>query len=304
MECNILQVENITKKYKDFYALNDVSFSIKQGEIFGLIGENGAGKSSLMRIIAGASKEISGKVVLLGKTGKELSSARKHMGVIIENPSYYGDMSAIENLELIRLAKGLKEKEIVLKTLQMVGLSEFATRKVGKFSLGMRQRLGLASVLIGSPKFIILDEPTNGLDPNGIVDIRNTILRLNQEYGITFLISSHILTELHQVATKYGILHKGQLKAEYTSKELEKQCRAVHILRHREDVSKILEYLKRFHIEIVLEEENKLIFTTREDIPEQFLKQLIQEDFNIIEYHMELETLEEYFVRLTQKGGK
>lgn len=186
----------------------------------------------------------------------------------------------------------------------MVGLSEFATRKVGKFSLGMRQRLGLDSVLIGSPKFIILDEPTNGLDPNGIVDIRNTILRLNQEYGITFLISSHILTELHQVATKYGILHRGQLKAEYTSKELEQQCRAVHILRHREDVNKILEYLKRFHIEIVLEEENKLIFTTREDIPEQFLKQLIQEDFNIIEYHMELETLEEYFVRLTQKGGK
>lgn len=110
MECNILQVENITKKYKDFYALNDVSFSIKQGEIFGLIGENGAGKSSLMRIIAGASKETSGKVVLLGKTGKELSSARKHMGVIIEHPSYYGDMSAIENLELIRLAKGLKDK--------------------------------------------------------------------------------------------------------------------------------------------------------------------------------------------------
>lgn len=304
MECNVLQVENITKKYKDFYALNDISFSIKQGEIFGLIGENGAGKSSLMRIIAGASKETSGKVVLLGKTGKELSSARKHMGVIIEHPSYYGDMSAIENLELIRLAKGLKDKEIVLKILQMVGLSEFATRKVGKFSLGMRQRLGLASVLIGSPKFIILDEPTNGLDPNGIVDIRNTILRLNQEYGITFLISSHILTELHQVATKYGILHRGQLKAEYTSKELEKQCRAVHILRYREDVDKILEYLKRFHIEIVLEEENKLIFTTREDIPEQFLKQLIQEDFNIIEYHMELETLEEYFVRLTQKGGK
>lgn len=301
MRNDILQVNHIIKQYKNFYALNDVSFSIKQKEIFGLIGENGAGKSSLMRIISGASKSTSGNIILFGKSPKDLSLARKDMGVIIETPSYYEDMSAIENLELIRLAKGLKGKQIISETLKMVGLYKFATCKVSTFSLGMRQRLGLAIALIGSPKFIILDEPTNGLDPNGIVDIRNTILKLNQEYDITFLISSHILTELHQVATKYGILHKGELIAQYTSTELEKQCKGVHILKHKDNTSQLLAYLKQFEIDIISISKNQLSFIPKKEIPEIFLKSLIYENFHIIEYHVELETLEQYFVRLTQE---
>lgn len=303
MKNTILNVDNITKKYKNFLALDHVSITIEQGEIFGLIGENGAGKTTLMRIIAGCSKATQGNIILMGKTGRDLQQSRKHMGVIIEEPAYYGDMNAFENLEIIRLAKGISDKRIVPRMLETVGLQEFAKREVGKFSLGMRQRLGLAIALIGSPEILILDEPTNGLDPNGIVDIRNMILRLNKERSITFLISSHILTELHQVAAKYAILHKGRLIAQYTEKEMERQCNRVHMIKHSGSTSNILSFINRFHIEVISSDEHTISFTAKQGVPSTFLQMLTDFDSSIMEYHSQQETPEEYFLRVTKARG-
>lgn len=307
MENCVLQVENLTKSYQNASVVDDVTFEIQKGEIFGLIGENGAGKTTLMRMIAGSSNPTKGQIVLFGKTANNLEQSRKNMGVLIENPACYSDMSAFEHLEIIRLAKDIPDKSVVLKALEMVGLSDVRNRRVGKFSFGMRQRLGIAMALIGSPKFLVLDEPINGLDPNGIIDIRNIILRLKKEYGITFFISSHILTELHQVATNYAILHKGKLIAQHTAKELEEQCESSYIIKYQGNVNELKSFLREYQVKIVADENGELVFKSMEEIPDNFLQILMQQKYNnlsISDYRKERESLEQYFVRVTNERRK
>lgn len=226
MDKYVLRTNKLSKRYKDEYAIQDVSMNIKEGEIYGFIGRNGAGKTTLIRLVTGLGTITNGTIELFGGNGEDCNSkARKRIGALIENPAFYGDMTAYENMELIRLQKGIPGKGCIEEKLELVGLTNVKKKKVKKFSLGMKQKLGLAMALLGEPEFIILDEPTNGLDPMGIIEMRELLKKINKEKNITMLISSHILGELYQLATCYGIINNGKLLEEITQKELDEKCR-------------------------------------------------------------------------------
>lgn len=227
----VLQTNGLTKKFKASYALDKVNMSIRKGSIYGFIGQNGAGKSTLIRIAAGLAFPTEGTIELFGAAEeRELVRARKRIGSIIESPALFPNMTAAENLEANRILRGIPGKDCVAKTLELVGLQGTGRKKAKNFSLGMKQRLGLAIALLGDPEFLILDEPTNGLDPMGVVEMRELLKRLNQERGITILISSHILSELYLLASHYGIIHHGRLLEQVTAEELKAKCQQyVHI---------------------------------------------------------------------------
>ncbi|NLJ69965.1 MAG: ATP-binding cassette domain-containing protein [Clostridiaceae bacterium] len=208
----ILETSNLTKIYGTQKAVDNVSISIKQGDIYGLIGRNGAGKTTLMRIVSGLARPTTGEYKVFGEAEDDTSLTR--IGCLVENTGVYPNLTAFEHLYLKKLAVGIKEEGIENKLLDLVGLADTGKKKVKQFSLGMKQRLGIALALIGYPDLVILDEPINGLDPQGIVEIRNIIERLNQEEGITFIISSHILEELSKIANRFGIIDRGQLLEE------------------------------------------------------------------------------------------
>ncbi|AZK46518.1 ATP-binding cassette domain-containing protein [Paenibacillus lentus] len=299
----ILRTLNLTKDYNGQKVLKEISLTIEKGEIFGLIGENGAGKSTLMRIIAGSSRATTGEMVIMGATQNRHSHSRKQMGVMIEQPSCYGDMTAADNLEIIRLAKKIDNKSVVGETLKIVGLDDVGSKRVRKFSLGMRQRLGLAMALISSPKFLILDEPINGLDPKGIIDMRDLIRKLNRERGITFLISSHILTELHQVATRYGIMHQGKLIALHSAEEMERQCKPFIKIKHEDNMLEIVDFLKSKGLTQVTVENDEITISDISNVPKELLSMLVRMNYQITEYYRQQESIEDYFVRLTQDAA-
>lgn len=226
MENTVLKTYNLSKAYGQFNALDDVNLTIKKGQIYGFIGQNGAGKTTLIRIIAGLTFKSKGNFELFGENeGRNLEQARRRMGCIIDTPVFYPDKTAYSNLEIERIQKGIPGKECIEKALTMVGLQDVKKKKVRNFSLGMKQRLGIAMALLGDPEFLIWDEPINGLDPIGIVEVREMLKKLNVEYGVTILISSHILSELYQLANCYGIIHKGKLLEQITLEELTNRCK-------------------------------------------------------------------------------
>jgi len=221
----ILQTRNVTKKYGGKAAVDNVSMNIKKGDIYGLIGRNGAGKTTLMRLIAALSSADNGEIELFGETSSAgLNESRRRMGCVIETPALYPNLTAVQNLEYYRILRGIPDKSIIDNALTTVSLTDTGKKKFKNFSLGMKQRLGLALALLNNPDFIILDEPINGLDPMGIVEMRETFKKLNQEHGITIMISSHILSELSMTATRYGIINDGKLIKELTNDELKEQC--------------------------------------------------------------------------------
>ena len=223
----ILKTNGLFKKYKKHLAVNDANMNICRGDIYGFVGENGSGKTTIIRLITGLIFANSGRFELFGvpHDSAEIRTARRKVGAVVESPSIYQNMSAYDNLKMQCRILGLPCDERIEKTLETVGLGYLLNdkKKVSNFSLGMRQRLGIAMALLGEPEFLILDEPMNGLDPAGIVEIRELILKLNREQNITFLISSHILTELALVATKYGIISKGHIIKEITATELQQE---------------------------------------------------------------------------------
>ena len=222
----ILRTDELTKTYKNYAAVNKVHLNVKKGDIYGFIGQNGAGKSTMLRLVTGLGFPDSGTLEIFGENAdKGLNAAQKRIGAIIENPALFLNMTAEQNLEVHRLQKGIPGKQCIADTLKLVELENTGNKKVKNFSLGMKQRLGLATALLGDPEFLILDEPTNGLDPIGIVELRGLIQKLNREKGLTVLISSHILSELYQLATTYGIIHEGRLIEELTLRELDNKCR-------------------------------------------------------------------------------
>ena len=224
----ILSTNYLSKKYKKNMAVNGVTMHIDQGDIYGFVGENGSGKTTVIRLITGLVFPHSGSFRLFGVDNRsgEIGKARSRVGAIVESPSIYMNMSAYDNLKTQSAILGVEGDAKILAVLQDVGLEALFNEKkhASNFSLGMRQRLGIAMALLGDPEFLILDEPMNGLDPVGIVGIRELILKLNRERGITFLISSHILTELSLMATKYGIISKGRLIKEITAEQLRNEC--------------------------------------------------------------------------------
>lgn len=223
----VFKSNEISKSYGKFNALSNVNMEISKGAIYGFVGKNGAGKTTLIRVMTGLQRPSSGTYELMGKsfTDKDISESRRRMGAVVESPAVYLDMSARDNLIQQCLMLGLPDYNCVDEILEMVGLAETGKKKARNFSLGMRQRLGIGVALCGSPDFIVLDEPINGLDPQGIIEVRELILKLNRERGITFLISSHILDELAKVATHYGFIDKGHIVRQMTAEELTDECR-------------------------------------------------------------------------------
>ena len=223
---SVIRTHKLCKKYGEDFALSNINITVNQGDIYGLVGNNGAGKTTLLRILTGQGVASSGEFQLFEKTSKEeLNNARSRTGTIIESPSLYEKLTVEQNMEYYRIQRGIPGKDKIDKVLKEVNLSDAKKKKFKDLSLGMKQRLGLALAMMTEPELLLLDEPINGLDPSGIIEIRNLLLKLNEEKNITILISSHILSELSNVATCYGFLNKGHLVEELSAKELEEKCK-------------------------------------------------------------------------------
>ena len=232
-----LVAENISKVYGRKKVLNNISMKVKKGSIHGLIGKNGSGKTTFMRVLTGLTNPTEGRYTLFDSC--DLERGHKRIGLLIENPGIYKNLSVKQNLEYFRILYGVPEKEIVEELLTMVGLKEAINKKSKKLSLGMKQRLSIAIALLGNPDMLILDEPINGLDPEGVFEIRNLLIKLNEEKGVTIIISSHILSELFKLATDYMIIDKGNVIEQISKEELEakiNKCIKVEI--HKDDVKK------------------------------------------------------------------
>lgn len=223
----VLKTNALSKHYKDFKALNGITMSVPKGSIYGFVGRNGAGKTTLIRLICGMQFPTDGEFEIYGVKNNtpSISDSRKRIGAVVETPSLFPEMTAQDNLKYQYRLLGLPSFDGISELLKLVGLENTGKKKAKDFSLGMRQRLGIAVALCGNPDFLILDEPINGLDPQGIIEIRELILKLNQERNITVLISSHILDELARLATHYGFIDKGSIVREMSAEELEAACR-------------------------------------------------------------------------------
>lgn len=223
----VLETHALRKKYHQSSALDGLTMAVPKGAIYGLVGKNGAGKTTLIRLICGLQAPTGGSYTLCGvpHTSPDIARSRRRMGAVVETPALYLDVSAEENLRLQYQVLGMPSYDGIDRLLRLVGLTDTGAKKVKHFSLGMRQRLGIAVALAGDPDFLVLDEPTNGLDPQGIIELRELILKLNREQGITALLSSHILDELSRVATWYGFLDQGRMVRQMSAQELEAACR-------------------------------------------------------------------------------
>ena len=223
----VLKTNSLCKHYKDYKALNSLTMNVPKGSIYGFVGKNGAGKTTLIRLVCGLQLPTSGSFELYGveHSDKEISKSRRRMGAVVETPSIYLDMTAEDNLKQQYRILGMPSFDGITELLKLVGLENTGRKKAKNFSLGMRQRLGIAVALCGDPDFLVLDEPINGLDPQGIIEIRELILKLNREQKITVLISSHILDELSRLATHYGFIDSGRIVREMSAEELEAACR-------------------------------------------------------------------------------
>ena len=299
----ILKTNNLEKKYKGFRALNNTNIHIEKGAIYGLIGKNGAGKTTLIRIICGLQEPTNGSYIIYGKSNNsnDIISARKRMGAIIETPSIYGEMTARDNLiEQYKLV-GMPSLDGIDDLLKLVGLEDTGKKKAKNFSLGMKQRLGIAIALANNPDFLILDEPINGLDPQGIIEIRELILKLNKERRITILISSHYLDELSKIATHYGFLDNGSIIKEISSEDLMKKMEHKIELK----VSNPKDFVKYFEENKISYEviDNKTINVYGKYNLSKFINELSKKNLIADDIHEQEESLENYYMNLIG-GGK
>ena len=298
----VLKTENLTKKYRKFTALDGLTMSVPKGSIYGFVGRNGSGKTTLIRVICGLQEPNKGSYSLYGidrKSGS-ITKSRRRMGAVVETPAIYTELSARDNLKQQYRVLGLPSFDGIDELLQLVGLSETGKKKAGNFSLGMRQRLGIAVALCGNPDFLVLDEPINGLDPQGIVEIRELILKLNRERQITVLISSHILDELARLATHYGFIDHGRIVREMSAEELEAQCRkCVRVeVPDVKALSKVLEE-QGFEYAIISDKEADIYA----QISITKLTQTLSENAcELLSIHEHDESLESYFMKLI--GGE
>lgn len=298
----VLKTNKLVKEYSDRRAVNNLSMTLNRGEIYGFIGQNGAGKTTLLRLVTALIQPTSGSIELFGSSEKnELISARKRIGSMIETPAFFPKLTARENLEYYRIQRGSSEEQEIERVLQQVNLSDTGDKPFHQFSLGMKQRLGLALAIMGEPELLILDELINGLDPTGMIVFRDIIHGLNQEHGITILLSSHILSELTQVATHYGVIHHGQLLKEFTSKELEKNTQGHLSMRvDNADKSRIIlqSMIKKDRFEVYPKNEIRL-FDYMNDLP-AVLEQLSKNGIKIYSTNEVKINLEDYFIQIIE----
>lgn len=290
----ILTTENLTKTYGKKDAAKDINIHIREGEIYGLIGRNGAGKTTVMRMISGLSHPTSGSYTLHGEN-------KIGVGVLIESPGIYPNMSAKENLKLKCIAMGCDDDSYIDELLKTVGLENTGKKGAGSFSLGMRQRLGIALALVGDPKMIVLDEPINGLDPQGIVEVRKTLEKLKEEKGITIMISSHILDELGKLADSYGIIHQGRLIDEFNNETLSDRCgRYVKLMVDNND--KAIEAVKALGYENAkIDMDGYIRVENATDKTAEINKELVEKGVGVKEIYIKNISLEDYYLSIT--GG-
>ena len=297
----VLQTDGLKKHYKHSQALDGLTMNVPKGSIYGFVGKNGAGKTTLIRLLCGLQEPTSGSFTLYGirNDSKDIVRVRRRMGAIVETPAIYMDMTAEENLKQQYLILGLPSFEGIDELLELVGLENAGKKKVKSFSLGMKQRLGIALALAGDPDFLVLDEPVNGLDPQGIVEMREMILKLNREKQITVLISSHILDELARLATHYGIIDHGHMVKELSAEELDAACRKC--MRMEVSNSSALA-----HVLDDLGIEYKMISETVADVfadvsVTKLVLALSKDNCEVFSLHERDESLESYFISLV--GG-
>lgn len=297
----ILTTDGLSKDYGHFKALNNLSMQIPKGSIYGLVGRNGAGKTTLIRMICGLQQPTSGNFKLYGvdSKSKEIIKARRRMGAVVESPAIYLDITAEENLKQQFLVLGLPSYDKIPELLKLVGLENTGKKKAKNFSLGMRQRLGIAMALAGDPDFLILDEPVNGLDPQGIIEMRELILKLNREYQITVLISSHMLDELSRLATHYGFVDRGCVVKQISAHDLEATCRqSINI--EVSDIKSLTYVLDDMKVEYEILSDNEAKYFTKVSITELVLA-LAKRNCEVIKINEQEESLESYFMNLV--GG-
>lgn len=296
----VIKTYKLSKKYGNYNALYDVSITIKQGDIYGLVGDNGAGKTTLLRILTGQSYASSGDFEIFSKsTDKDLSEARKSIGAIIEAPCFYPNLTVEKNMEYYRIQRGIPGKHNVDKMLKAVNLFNVKKKKFSNLSLGMKQRLGLALAMMTEPELLILDEPINGLDPSGIIEIRNLLLKLNKEKNITIIISSHILLELENIATCYGFLNKGRLVKEISADEINQKCKSYLEIKVK-DANKVTALLeeKLGYIDYkVLPGEIVQLFDKNRD-PEKISKLIVNSGIGLCSLEDKSINLESYYMSL------
>ncbi|MCI8430780.1 MAG: ABC transporter ATP-binding protein [Lachnospiraceae bacterium] len=294
----------LSKRYRGFQALKGLSMHIPQGAVYGIVGKNGAGKTTLIRLLGGLQSPTSGEYALYGvpHTAKEISKVRRRMGAVVETPSVYQEMTAEDNLKEQYRILGLPSFEGIGELLELVGLSDTGKKKVKHFSLGMRQRLGIAIALAGDPDFLMLDEPANGLDPQGIVEIRELILKLNRERQITVLLSSHILDELSRLATHYGFIDKGRMVKEVSAEELEAACRKCARVKVT-DTKVLARVLETMQIEYEIRSDQEADIYAEVNITKLVLA-LHQEDCELLSVTEREESLESYYINLVGGGGR
>ena len=296
----ILETDKITKKYKDKIAVNQVTIHVERGEVYGLIGRNGAGKTTLLKMIANLAQPTSGTFAVHGANGETQAQMRSKIGVLIEDPGVFQNLNAFQNMKAKAIAAGIKNDQYLKDLLAFVGLGNVGKKSVKNFSLGMRQRLGIAIAMVNSPELLLLDEPINGLDPQGIAEVRSLIHRQCKERGITIIISSHILEELSKVADRYGIIHEGVLLDEATNEELLLKCKPRLFLRTSDN-----EAARAALIEMDIEDYT--IFEDHVEIRERVNEggaismRLAQKGIQTLEMRTEGNSLEDYYFRLT--GG-
>ena len=297
----ILETRSLSKHYGRFKALDGMNMHVPKGAIYGLVGKNGAGKTTLIRLICGLQEPSSGSFTLYGTENRDkaIVRARRRMGAVVETPSLYPDMTAEDNLKMQYRVLGLPSFEGIDQLLQLVGLENTGKKKARNFSLGMKQRLGIALALAGDPDFLVLDEPVNGLDPQGIIEIRELILKLNRERQISVLISSHILDELSRLATHYGFIDSGRMVKEISAEELDTVCRkCVRLV--VSDVKPLARVLDSMGIEY------NILSPTQADVFARvnlsgLVNALAKEDCELIAAQERDESLESYYVNLV--GG-
>ena len=294
----MIETKNLTKKFGKFGAVDGVNLQVPEGGIYGFLGPNGAGKSTTIRMILGLVKETEGEIKVFGDSIKKNRLAiLERIGSMVESPSYYGHLTALENLELTRQILGAEKKDIA-RVLDIVTLTDVQHKAVKKFSLGMKQRLGIAQALLGNPELLILDEPTNGLDPSGIIEIRELIKSLPKKYGITVLLSSHILSEIELMATHVGIINKGKLLFQGTMDDLRGKQKE-RIKMEVEQKGEVETYLKEIGVPFT---SDKLFIYFNGDIQSAKInRDLILNGFDVHQLMKKESSLEEIFLTMTGK---
>ena len=295
----LLSTNGLTKQYGHHKAVDKVNLHIKKGAIYGFIGRNGAGKTTCLKMISGLARPTAGEIEMFGCKGKELERIRSRVGCLIEAPGLYGNMNAYTNLKIKCELFGIRKKGYIEDILETVGLEGVGKKKTKHFSLGMKQRLGIGLALVGEPDLLVLDEPINGLDPQGIAEVRDTIQRLRDERNMTILISSHILEELGHMATMYCFIHKGHILENITKRELDERCRQ-HMDIRVNNIPQVCALLEsRLKIsEINVTDSGKIQLFEMMENPEIISRCIVENGFDLYELAMKQETLENYYMNL------